>query len=220
MQDFFRDFPEAKWHVYEPIYRDAARQGTRMAFGEDVDAVYDFTKADVVLSLDADFLQCGPGTLRYAADFMSARRAQILQKDAAARMNRLYVAETAVTCTGVKADHRLALGYPEIALLAREIAAKLGIGDSAAESNSNNPHEKWASAVAKDLEAHRGRCLVLAGDRQPPEVHLLAHLLNDRLGNVGQTVKYVARSMPSPTAECNRSANLRRIWSAGRSRCW
>ena len=36
--------------------------------------VYDFTKADVVLSLDADFLACEPGTVRYRRDFAARRR--------------------------------------------------------------------------------------------------------------------------------------------------
>ena len=76
--------PEAKWHVYEPIHRDMAWHGAQMAFGEPVNPVYDFRKADVVLSLDADFLQCGPGNLRYAADFMDRRAgADRREKDAA-----------------------------------------------------------------------------------------------------------------------------------------
>ena len=46
--------------------------GAKLAFGEHVDTHYDFRKADVVLSLDADFLLAGPGTLRYARDFSDA----------------------------------------------------------------------------------------------------------------------------------------------------
>ena len=86
-------------------------------------------------------------------------------------MNRLYVVETAVTSTGAKADHRLALPVQEIEGLARPLAAKLGV---AAGGNTSSPHEKWTTAVAKDLEQHRGRCLMLAGERQPAVVHLLA----------------------------------------------
>ena len=173
IETFLKDLPEAKWHVYEPIHRDMAWRGAQMAFGEAVDPVYDFRKADVVLSLDADFLQCGPGNLRYAADFMARRRVRTMPQDAAsARMNRLYVVETAVSCTGAKADHRLAMRAGEIEGLARTIATRLGV---AAGGQPAAPLEKWVAAVAKDLEANRGRCLVLAGDRQPPVVHLLAH---------------------------------------------
>ncbi len=209
----FKDLPEAQWHVYEPIHRDTAWDGAQMAFGEPVNPVYDFQKADVVLSLDADFLQCAPGSLRYAADFMDRRRAPVTAEGqrkgdspifAEAKigtvpgreMNRLYVVETAVSCTGAKADHRLALRTGEIEEFARAVAAKLGVAGAdrdsqgAAKIGAVASSEKWASAVAKDLEAHRGRSLVLAGDCQPPVVHLLAHALNDHLGNVGKTVNY------------------------------
>jgi molybdopterin-containing oxidoreductase family iron-sulfur binding subunit len=207
MDDLLKDLPEAKWHVWEPLHRDMAWHGMRMAFGEPIDAVYDFTKADVVLSLDADFLQCGAGNLPYAADFMARRRVRTTEQDAGkAQMNRLYVAETAVSCTGAKADHRLPLRGQEIEALARAIAGQLGI--SAAGKASPGWHEKWIAAVAKDLEAHRGRALVLAGDRQPAVVHLLAHVLNDRLGNVGQTVTYIA---PIDARPGDRTESLRNL---------
>ncbi len=76
IERLLKDLPEAKWHVYEPIHRDMAWRGAQMAFGEPVNPVYDFSKADVVLSLDADFLQCSPGNLRYAADFMDGGECQ------------------------------------------------------------------------------------------------------------------------------------------------
>ncbi|MFZ1933777.1 MAG: 4Fe-4S dicluster domain-containing protein, partial [Thermoguttaceae bacterium] len=206
IEQLLKDLPEAKWHVYEPIHRDTAWRGAQMAFGEAVNPAYDFSKADVVLSLDADFLQCSPGNLRYAADFMERRRVRTTAENAAtAGMNRLYVAETAVTCTGAKADHRLALRPSRIEAVARAIAAKLGMDVG---GDAGGTEEKWVSAVAADLEAHRGRCLVLAGDRQPPQVHLLAHAMNDRLGNVGQTVAYTP---PIDAKPGDRTESLREL---------
>lgn len=206
LEGLLKDLPEAKWHVYEPIHRDMAWHGAQMAFGEPVNPVYDFRKADVVLSLDADFLQCGPGSLRHAADFMAGRRVRTTERDAnKAQMNRLYVVETAVSCTGAKADHRLALRPKEVEDLARTVAAKLGL---APEGKIAAPLEKWAAAAARDLQAHRGRCLVLAGDRQPPVVHLLAHALNEHLGNVGKTVSYTA---PIDARPGDRTQSLREL---------
>jgi MoCo/4Fe-4S cofactor protein with predicted Tat translocation signal len=206
LENLLKDLPEAKWHVYESIHRDMAWQGAQMAFGESVNPVYDFRKADVVLSLDADFLQCGLGSLHYAADFMDRRRVRTTEHDAnKARMNRLYVVETAVSCTGAKADHRLALRPKEIEDLARSVATRLGV---AAGGNVSGPLEKWAAAVAKDLHAHRGRCLVLAGDRQPPIIHLLAYALNDHLDNVGKTVTY---TVPVDARPGDRTQSLREL---------
>jgi molybdopterin-containing oxidoreductase family iron-sulfur binding subunit len=206
IQDLLRAFPEAKWHQYEPLARDMAYQGAVLAFGEYFNTYYDFSKADVVLSLDADFLTCGPGNLRYVADFMARRRVRTTVADAKqAQMNRLYVVETAVTSTGAKADHRLALPAGQIEAFARAVAAKLGV---ATGGGSTGGHDKWIAAVAKDLDQHRGRCVILAGDRQPPVVHLLAHALNHRLGNVGQTVIHTAPIEPQPA---DRTESLRAL---------
>src|SRR5207245_9250535 len=59
-------FPAAKWHQWDPASRDNARGGAKLAFGTYVEAQYRFDRADVILSLDYDFLGCGPGSLRYA----------------------------------------------------------------------------------------------------------------------------------------------------------
>jgi MoCo/4Fe-4S cofactor protein with predicted Tat translocation signal len=205
LEDFLKDYPEAKWHQYDPITRDMARRGSDLAFGRQVNVYHDFTKADRVVSLDADFLTCGPGNLRYVADFMSRRRVRTTKADAKnATMNRLYVVETTLTSTGAKADHRLAVRAAEVENLARALATKLGVP----AGGSPGPHEKWLAAVARDLEQHRGRCVVLAGDRQPPAVHLIAHALNEHLGNIGHTVLHTP---PIETRPVDQLASLREL---------
>src|SRR6202162_4559167 len=89
MKSILTDFPEAKWHQYEPVNRDNARAGALMAFGQPVNTIYDFSKADRILSLGSDFLACQPGSLRYARDYAAKRRIS----DEKAEMNRLYVFE-------------------------------------------------------------------------------------------------------------------------------
>jgi molybdopterin-containing oxidoreductase family iron-sulfur binding subunit len=66
IKSLLAQFPQAKWHQYEPCSRDTAREGAKQAFGEYVNTVYHFDQADVVVSLDADFLCSGLGALRYA----------------------------------------------------------------------------------------------------------------------------------------------------------
>ena len=120
-------------------------------------------------------------------------------------MNRLYVVETAVSCTGAKADHRLAMrlgrsrGWP--GRWPHNLACRPG-------RLPPDPHDKMGRRRGQGPRKHRGRCLVLAGDRQPPIVHLLAHALNDHLGNVGQTVTYTA---PIDARPGDRTQSLREL---------
>src|SRR5260221_7712224 len=74
MKSVLTDFPEAKWHQYEPANRDNARAGAMMAFGQPVNTIYDFSKADRILSLGSDFLACHPGSLPYARAYAARRR--------------------------------------------------------------------------------------------------------------------------------------------------
>jgi molybdopterin-containing oxidoreductase family iron-sulfur binding subunit len=120
-------FPSAKWHQWDPAGREYAHAGAKLAFGRYVDTQYRLEQADVIISLDADFLACGPGSLRYARAFAARRRPV-----PADRMNRLYVAECMPTSTGSRADHRLPLKPSEIEGLARQIARAIGSGGPAA----------------------------------------------------------------------------------------
>ena len=73
LRNFLKIYPQAKWHVYEPMNRDNVLEGAKLAFGQPVETRYDFSKADVIVSLDADFLYAGfPGNTRYIRDFASA----------------------------------------------------------------------------------------------------------------------------------------------------
>ncbi|HUR34948.1 MAG TPA: TAT-variant-translocated molybdopterin oxidoreductase [Vicinamibacterales bacterium] len=190
IREFLGRFPSARWHQWDPAGRNNVRLGSKLAFGEFVDAQYSIDKADVILALDADFLASGPGSLAHARQFASRRRPEEI-----ARMNRLYVAETMPTSTGSRADHRLALKPSEIVALARQIAAGVGVGSAGAASAET---QKWVTAVAQDLQAHKGTSLVIAGDAQPPVVHALAHAMNQALGNVGQTVVYTQTAEAEP----------------------
>jgi molybdopterin-containing oxidoreductase family iron-sulfur binding subunit len=181
IQSLLTLFPQAKWHQWEPAVGDGAREGAKLAFGSYLNTVYRPEKADVILSLDSDFLGSGPGHIRYAREF--ARRRKLNGPNDT--MNRLYVVEPTPSVTGATADHRLPLRASEVELFARALAAKLGLGGSAAVPPGA---EKWLDAVAKDLEKHKGSSLVVAGEQQPAEVHALAHAINATLGNVGTTL--------------------------------
>jgi molybdopterin-containing oxidoreductase family iron-sulfur binding subunit len=195
-----KSLPKAKWHAYEALPQDSALEAMRLAFGQELGCHYDFKKADVVLSLDADFLGSEPGNLPWIADFMSRRRMPTAAAEAGtAAMNRLYCIETDLTCTGAKADHRLAVRARDVEGLARAIAAKLGVLTGGA-TEASDPQVKWVAAIAKDLQAHRGRVLVVAGNRQPMAVHLLAHAINQHLGAIGQTVVFTRPVTDGPFA--------------------
>jgi molybdopterin-containing oxidoreductase family iron-sulfur binding subunit len=178
-------FPAMKWHQWEPAGPHSARAGAVMAFGQPVNTYYDLSNANVVVSIDSDFLASGPGSLRYARQFAARRRVRGGQT----AMNRLYVVEPMPTPTGSKADHRLPLRAADIEVFAGALTTAVGTGRGP-KMGENHDVYKWVSEIGRDLVRNKGASLVIAGEHQPPEVHALAHAMNVSLGNVGKTVFY------------------------------
>ncbi len=190
-------FPQAEWHEWEPLTREAEMEGTRLALGQPYRAHPRLAQAEVILSFDADFLFDHPESLRLAREFAAGRRAD------EGRMNRLHVVESAWSITGAAADHRHAVPPTQVPLFAARLAAAVSAASMATMSGAlraaaeacarlaSLPGEApFLDAMVADLLAHRGRCLLLAGPRQPAEVHALVHALNLILGNAGRTVDY------------------------------
>ncbi len=221
LRNFLKIYPQAKWHVYEPINRDNVLEGAKLAFGQPVETRYDFSKADVIVSLDADFLYAGfPGNTRYIRDFASRRNPD------SGNMNRLYVIESTPSSTGAKADDRLPIRASEVEKLAELFAratvpVKLGgpatdedLRRSEAAGNKkpavrttlSEPEQRFFRAALIDLNLHQGKTLVIAGDHQPPMVHALVHVINAQLGNIGKTVFY---SDPADANPVNQTESIK-----------
>ena len=204
LKQILTDFPEAKWHQYEPINRDNARAGAVMAFGQDVNTTYDFSKADRILSLGSDFLASSPKTLRYARDYAAKRRdieSTGISVNAEPKMSRVYVVESTPTITGANADHRFLVKPSEMEAVAQGVAG-------ASIMRASGDIGSWLPAVAKDLQFHKGSSIVIAGDEQPSIIHALAHAANSALGNVGKSVFY---SDPLEANSVDQTQSLREL---------
>src|SRR5438552_10073737 len=158
MKSILADFPEAKWHQYEPVNRDNARAGAIMAFGQSVNTIYDFSKADRILSLGSDFLSAMPGTLRYARDYAARRRQVINDPDLGnvdigpfPEMTRLYEIESTPTITGANADHRFPVKASERESAALAITEPI-VGKMGDFGPSTKTVAGWIAAIVSDLK--------------------------------------------------------------------
>jgi molybdopterin-containing oxidoreductase family iron-sulfur binding subunit len=202
IRELQKTYPQMKWYQWESVNRDNAYAAASSTFGQPVDTQLNFEKARIVLSLDGDFLSSGfPGFHRNAKQF-SARRSPELKEE----MLRFYAVESTPTNTGGKADHRLPLRASEIENFARALAGQLGAGGASGQLSGYE--QKFLVAVAKDLQAHRGASIVVAGDNQSPAVHSLVFAINQALGNVGQTVSYTEPIEANPVVKLDQLREL------------
>jgi molybdopterin-containing oxidoreductase family iron-sulfur binding subunit len=175
-------WPQARWHVFEPVGDELRREALQLAFGRDLDVHLRLDRAEVTVSLDDDLLGPGPRQARQAR--LWAARRQAFQRGQGGA--RLLVAEPAPSLTGVMAAERLIAAHGRVPVLAQAIAARVGAG--VAEPPLSPREAQWADAAASALLAARGRGLLTVGAHHAPEAQALAFLANARLGNLGRTL--------------------------------
>ncbi len=209
IQQFLAQSPGAKWHQWEPAGGHNVREGLRLAFGGYANAVYHFDKANIVVSLDSDILERGPGHLRYARDFSSRRKV----RKGTTSINRLYVIESGPTGTGSLADHRLAVRPSQVEAYARAIAASLTAGQPT--DNRQPTTDNFIAALVRDLQKNRGASIVVAGEEQPPAVHAIAMAINQALGNIGSTITITDPAEVAPVDQLDSLKQLVADMNAG-----
>ena len=188
-------YPQSRWAVYEPVDFDIHRRAASAAFGKPVNPYFKLDQANVIVSLDFDFVGGEEDSARLIRGWAQKRKVA----KPTDTMSRLYAVESLMTLTGANADHRLRVAPSQVLAVAAQLGAEIETllgapaGSKLAELGGTvKQHEKWIAECAKDLVANKGKCLVVAGHRQPVEAHLIAHKINAALGNVGTTVVFQA----------------------------
>jgi molybdopterin-containing oxidoreductase family iron-sulfur binding subunit len=207
-----KNYPQAKFVQYEPVNRDSHYTAAKQAFGSFVDAQYKLDQADVIVSLDADFLGGAtfPGFHKLARDYAQKRKL-----DGTDQMNRLYVVESVTTTTGFKAEHRLAVKPSEVAAFAQALANAVGAG-GASGGNWTDHQTKYLQGLAANLKASAGKSVVIPGEFAAPAVHEAVFAINQALGNVGKTVVYTDPVNPMPSIQGDDLKSLVADMNAGK----
>ncbi|MFL6354232.1 MAG: TAT-variant-translocated molybdopterin oxidoreductase [Bryobacteraceae bacterium] len=183
-------WPAAKWYVHEPNVNPAIGSAARKIAGRNATVVYDLSQADVIVSLESDFMNVGPAMLAYARQFAGRRAVDNGQTPC-----RLYAIESTPSVSGSLADHRFPVKSSLIPAITYQLAKACGV--AAPDVPGTAP--EWLNAVAKDLVGAKGRSVVIPGEFQPESVHLAAYALNAALGNTGKTVRLLEGVEPEQT---------------------
>jgi MoCo/4Fe-4S cofactor protein with predicted Tat translocation signal len=218
-------WPRARWVPFEPLDNEGGLAATRAVMGAPSRATYDLSGAKVIVSLDRDFAG-SDGTIAESRGYAATRYRDGEGERVASgsTMSRIYVFETMMSLAGASADHRYSMKPSRVpvaaALLARAVASKVGssagpLGQVAAPEASGLPDAAVFEAIATDLAANRGACVVMAGPSQPASVHALAAAMNAVLGNVGKTVRYAPMAGDAGASSAQGIADLAAAMDAG-----
>jgi molybdopterin-containing oxidoreductase family iron-sulfur binding subunit len=171
--------PKSQWFTYDAIDSGIHQRAATQAFGQPVKPVFHFDKAKVILSLDCDFLGGEDDAHNHIRKFAAGRKP-------GRGMSRLYAVESLFTLSGANADHRLRLPASWVKQTALTVIACL---NNSLKKSGEYVSPQWISRCVDDLVAAGKDALVVAGQRQPMEVHLLAYAINSAFGAIGNTVE-------------------------------
>ena len=207
--------PGLQWHEYEPISYDSEREGTRKAFGQPARPIARLDKCETIVTIDADLFVEHPAAMKYNRDFSRSRRMN--GSLGIGKMNRLWTVESVFSNTGAMADHRLALRSELALALLLAIDANLGGGGAPqAEFLREKKVAEFVKVLSDELRANKGKAVVIAGRRQPADVHALVAKINATLGAPGTTLDYYFDPDPNRRPHVESIATLAKDMAGGR----
>ncbi len=187
-----KKFSNATWTTYEVFGEENALEGTNIAFGKRLRTYNQLDKADVIVSLNDDFMAATHPNSVENAKMVSSRRKVTGTNDT---MSRIYSVEDSFTLTGSLADNRLKLKASEIAPFTFALAAALSkrVSGLDAFKNVNNQfsNHKWISVLVDELTNNMGKSVLTTGLQNSAEEHAAVAAINYALGNANKTVSYL-----------------------------
>jgi len=167
-------------HVqYDPASVDGMLTANQECFGVRAIPSYDFSKAKVVVSFEADFLGTWISPTAFARQFAQTRKLAKGKKE----MSRLFAFESIMTLTGANADYRKAVRKSDEGLYVLALYNALTGGGSVAGVKD----AKLIDQAAKDLLDAKGSSVVVSGSNDK-NIQMLVNAINNFLGNYASTI--------------------------------
>ena len=203
--DVSKKFKNSTWFTYEPFNKSSIELGNELAFGKRLRTINHFDKADLVISIDDDFLSDAVTGVQNTKRF-TARKKLNSSSDA---LNRLYVVESAYSLTGSNADTRIQLKSSDHAGFVFALASKLSgsVKGLEAFSGYSNSFSKSSDVenLSKELLSTKGKAILTGGSSLSTEANAAIAAINTALNNANATVSYVAAESTGETLESFKS---------------
>ena len=181
--EFISKYPNSKHIVYDAHSVSGVIKANKESFGLEVIPSYDYSKAEVIVSIGADFLGTWLASPEYMHQYGQSRK---LGKDKK-RMSRHYQFETGLSLTGANADYRTAIKPSQSGKVVLALYNSIAQLAGKTVVNSDLKDIKYIDKAAKDLFAAKGKSVVVSGSNDP-SVQSIVNAINTLLENYGSTI--------------------------------
>jgi molybdopterin-containing oxidoreductase family iron-sulfur binding subunit len=175
---------DAVKHVsYDPISQYGIREAHNLSYGKAIIPDYDFSKAKVIVSIDADFMNDWLLHTQYVKQYAKNRNPQ------SDWMSKHFQFEGRLSLTGSNADVRVPVlpsEYGRVTLALHNEVAKQTGGSQLSVNTDGLPMDKISEA-AKALVQNRNKALVISGSNSPSQ-QVVVNAINEMIGSYGNTI--------------------------------
>ncbi len=184
LAEFVAKYPGTGVVSYDSVSAAALLEANEKCFGHRAFPHYKFDEATVICSFGADFLGTWGNPIQQARDYAKGRK---VAGKKTAKMSRHYQVEGYMSLTGSNADSRIQIRPSETGAAIATLYAEIS-------GNGGGPklNDKAAAAikkVAKELQAARGKSIVVSGSNNVAE-QIIVNKINELLGNLNNTIDF------------------------------
>lgn len=174
--------PHTKVVIFPWVIADAAAEATAALLGIEGTLVPSLERADVIVSIDADFLGTDRNSLYLTRGFAARRRPTKEHPT----MSRFIAVEGRYSQTGAVADERIALPPGEYEAFLTALYNTIARAKGAALLPHPSSHHDQAASIARELLAVGDRGCVIVGEHLSPYAHAVGLAINALLGSIGE----------------------------------
>jgi molybdopterin-containing oxidoreductase family iron-sulfur binding subunit len=174
-------YPNTKHVAYDAISQSGMIEANQISFGKAIIPTYDFSKADMVVGFNCDFLANWLSPVEHARQYTEKRKVDPEQK----RMSRHVQVESLLSVTGSNADERIALKPSQIGSALVQLYNKLTGSSLAAKSLGEK--DSRIGKLANELNNYKGKALVVCGSNDK-NIQLIVNAINTYLGSYASSI--------------------------------
>ncbi|MBK8882655.1 MAG: hypothetical protein IPN67_09815 [Bacteroidales bacterium] len=175
--EFGAGFKNFKWVKYDAVSYSSLLEANSLCFGRPVIPDYNFQKADIVVSINADFLGAWLSPVHFIPAYVSRRKLNNGEKN----MLRHIHFESGMSLTGANADIRKRLKPSEERILLLDLYNKIA-QKKGGEVFPATVYKEDLSDLADKLIASEGRSILVSGTNNLG-IQLIVNGINYLLGN-------------------------------------
>ncbi|WP_316801026.1 TAT-variant-translocated molybdopterin oxidoreductase [Pedobacter frigidisoli] len=182
---FITKYPAAKLVQYDAVSYTGIIQANQNSFGKAVLPKYNFDKADLIVSVGADFLGTWISGEEFTSQYTANRNYKSLEGK---KMSRHIQFESGMSLTGTNADTRVPIKLSEEGpLLIALYNAITGQALAGGTLGNNTTADKVVKLAAKELVQSKGKALVVSGSNDV-STQILVNAINAAIGSYGTTI--------------------------------